>query len=268
MPNVANSITNKAANQSSDKLLQILECMAKERLPIRLQDLSVQVGISPPTVLRYLNSLQSANYIYQEEATSRYALTWKICRLSQNLNSNLGLRSITSPFMTELANKLNLGVCLVAEENFECVYLDCIDAALSYKHTLQRIGKRAPMHATGSGKVILSQYSPAKLEEFIAVKGLPRFTDYTITNPAELFAELDKVRETHIGMDEQECELGLRCISSPLFAYSGEIIASISVFGDVSLLGLERVQEEIIPSLQEITAIISGRLGYEPDVLI
>ena len=104
----SNGGNEKNSNQSSDKLLQIMEALAKERLPVRLQDLSARVNMSQSTVLRYLNALQSSNCVYQEESTSRYALTWKICGLSEHLNSNLGLRSITAPYITELVNKLNL----------------------------------------------------------------------------------------------------------------------------------------------------------------
>ena len=121
MRTTSNGGNEKNSNQSSDKLLQIMEALAKERLPVRLQDLSAQVNMSQSTVLRYLNALQSANYVYQEESTSRYALTWKICGLSEHLNSNLGLRSITAPYITELVNKLNLGVCLVIEQDHDCV---------------------------------------------------------------------------------------------------------------------------------------------------
>ena len=251
------------ANQSSDKLLQILECLARQRLPIRLQDLSTQVGMSQSTVLRYLNALQCSNYIYQEEATSRYALTWKICRLSENLNSHLGLRSITAPFITDLVNQLNLGVCLVIEQDFECVYLDCVDTAATFQHTLQRIGKRAPMHATGSGKVLLSQYPQAMLMEFLSSHALTKYTDFTIVAKDKLMEELEQVRQTKIGIDDQECELGLRCVSSPLYHYSGSAIAALSVFGDVSALTRDRIDRESVPKLQEVTTTISERLGYE-----
>lgn len=254
---------NTNSNQSSDKLLQILEALAKERLPVRLQDLSARVGMSQSTVLRYLNTLQSSNYVYQEESTSRYALTWKICKLSENLNSNLGLRTITSPYITSLVNRLNLGVCLVIEQNNECVYLDCVDAAPSYQHTFQRIGKKAPMHATGSGKLLLSQRSASQISDYISLCGLPKFTDYTITSEQALMEKLEEIRQTHVGMDEQECELGLICVSMPLYAYSGTIIAALSVFGNTDQMARERIDQEILPALQEATTAISHHLGYE-----
>ena len=259
----SNGVNEKNSNQSSDKLLQIMEALAKERLPVRLQDLSAQVNMSQSTVLRYLNALQSSNYVYQEESTSRYALTWKICGLSEHLNSNLGLRSITAPYITELVNKLNLGVCLVIEQDHDCVYLDCVDASPSFQHTFQRIGKRAPMHATGSGKLLLSQKTPSQLSDYLVLRGLPKFTDYTITSQDDFLAELKKVRESKMGMDNQECELGLICVSMPLYTYSGSIIAGLSVFGDSDKMTQERIHSEIAPLLRAATNEISLHLGYE-----
>lgn len=72
------ALNERASSQSSDKLLQILECIAGNKLPVRLQDLSEQVNMTQSTVLRYLNTLVNNNYVYQEEDTLRYALTWKI----------------------------------------------------------------------------------------------------------------------------------------------------------------------------------------------
>lgn len=267
MKTIENTVagTEKLANQSTDKLLQILECMSEERLPVRLQDLSAKLGMSQSTALRYLNSLQNSNYVYQEESTSRYALTWKICRLGENINTNLGLRSITTPYVTSLVNRLDLGVCLVTEDDYECMYLDCIDPSPSFKYSLQRIGKRAPMHATGSGKIFLSQYTPSELDTFIEKKGLYRLTDNTITSKARLIEELEIIRETLVGYDKQECEPDLFCVSSPLFNYSGTVVAAMSVFGLPEVMTDEKISGEILPALKEATSVISRHLGYDAD---
>lgn len=250
----------RQTSQSSMRLLQILECLSENRMPMRLQDLSKEVGMTQSTVLRYLYALQEANYIYQDEATSRYALTWRVCRLGENLNSLLGLRNITNSFINQLANSLSMGTCLVVNQDNECVYLDCIDNPNS--PTLQRIGKKAPLHATGSGKVLLSQFSETQLDDYIVTKGLVRYTEHTITDPKILRQKLKEIRQQDFGMDEEECEIGLRCISSPLRDYTGQVIASMSVFGSMQDMSNERIQAEIYPALKEATTVISSRLGY------
>ena len=245
MENIKTTI-ERQTSLSSIKLLQVMECLAAQRTPVRVSELAKQVNMTQATVSRYLYALQDAQYVYQDEETSRYALTWRICRLSENLNSLLGLRNITTPLINHLANTLLLGTCLVVNQNDECMYLDCIDNPNS--STLQRIGKAAPLHATGSGKVLLSHYNDFQLNDYIATKGLTKYTDFTITDPDVLREELKKVREQGFGMDEQECERGLRCISMPLRDYSGNIIASMSVFGNLSEMNDQRISTEIYPA--------------------
>lgn len=255
-----NSPKNHQSSISSLRLLHVLECLASSRTPMRLQDIAIRANMSKPTILRYLYALQESNYIYQEEETSRYALTWSVCKLSENLDSLLGLRNIANPFINRLSNMLSLGSCLVVEKDFECVYLDCIDNPNS--STLQRIGRRAPLHATGSGKMILTQFTDQELSEYIIKRGLTRYTPATITNPDVLRAELDKIRTDGYAMDEGECEEGLRCISFPLRDYTGGIAASMSVFGRTIDMSDERVFNDILPVLREATETISSRLGY------
>lgn len=253
----------KSQSQSSDKLLLILETISKNRLPVRLQDLAEKVGMTQSSVLRYLKALLSANYIYQEETTGRYALTWKICSLGENLNSPLGMRNTVSPFINRLAAALDLGACLVVNQLNQCMYLDCVDISLSPDRTLQYIGKRAPLHVTSSGKILLSSFSEAQLDEYIAACGLVKYTDNTITDRERLLEELAKIRESGYAIDDEECEKGLKCFSMPLRSYSGAIVAAISVFGGTERMTEDMMMNRIYPLLSSEIKIISARLGFE-----
>ena len=174
--------TEKVSSQSSDKLMQILECLAEQKLPMRLQDLAEAVGMTQPTVLRYLNSLVNSNYIYQDPESLRYGLTWKVCALGANLGSYASMRSIANRFVTQLSMRFGLGACLVVEENGSCVYLDCIDSSPVAGRILQHIGRRSPLHTASSGKILLASHSDEEVDRYIAEKGLERLTDNTITS--------------------------------------------------------------------------------------
>ena len=255
--------SERNASQSSDKLLTILECIAKEHAPVRLQDLAEKSGMTQSTVQRYLRTLQNADYVYQDEDTSRYGLTWKICSLTENMNTFLGLRNIANPFVNHLANTLQMGVCLVVERDGNCVYLDCVDYPQPHYTPLQYIGKQAPLHSTGSGKVLLSAFTASQINEYMNVSGLKKFTEYTITDPAKLLEEIEAVRRQGFAVDDQECEIGLKCISYPIRSYSGTIYAAISVFGNVDDMQEKFVNERIKPELQNAAKVISSRLGWK-----
>lgn len=265
---MANSTKERQSSLSSDKLLAILECIAENRAPMRLQDISAQSGMTQSTVLRYLRTLQNANYVYQDEETLRYGLTWKLCRLTDNLDSYLGLRNIAAPFVNYLANTLQMGVCLVVGRENQSVYLDCIDHPKPQYTPLQYIGKHAPLHATASGKILLSTYTDVQLESYITDTGLKRYTDRTIVQQKELSEDLEKVRERGYAIDDEECELGLKCISYPIYSYSGRIYAAISVFGNACEMLDEEFMENLHRELKCVAEKISSRLGYNEEEII
>ena len=254
--------SEKVSSQSSDKLMQILECLAAHKLPVRLQDLAESVGMTQPTVLRYLNSLMNSNYIYQDPESLRYGLTWKVCALGANLGSYSSMRGLAAGFVTRLSMRFELGACLVVAEEGSCVYLDCIDPAPAAGRILQHIGRRSPLHTAASGKILLAAMSDEDVSRYIAEKGLERLTERTICDSEALFAELRKVREQGWAFDDEECEIGLRCVSFPLRNYTGAVVAAMSVFGDANVMQPERVKAEILPVLRDAAVQISHRLGY------
>ena len=128
--------------------------------------------------------------------------------------------------------------------------------------TLSRIGRIAPMHSTGVGKIFLTQYSDTKLDELVKKRGLAKLTEKTITSLPELKAEIEKVRKQGYAFDEEECEIGVRCVAVPIKEYSGKIVAAMSISAPITRLTYERTNE-IIKYLLDLSAQASAELGYK-----
>lgn len=252
----------KETNLSSDKLLRIIEYMSACRLPVRLKDISDNLGISQPTVVRYLRTMCDQGYAYHDDHTGCYAMTWKICRLSSSLESNLVLRSMAGSLLSDFANSNNIGVLLAVERDSMLTYLDLVGAPHGSVDTMLRIGKDAPMHSTGSGKILLSAMSPNRVRLLLDQVGLARLTPYTITNREAFLRELDQVREQGYALDNEECELGHRCVSVPLYDYTGTVAAAISAFDSTERLTDQVIRDRILPALQDLAKKISFRMGY------
>ena len=250
------------ANLSSDKLLRIIEFLSANHLPMRLKDIADRLEMSQPTVVRYLRTLCDQGYVYQDSQTGQYAMTWKICRLGASLQSNLVLRSMAGSLLAEFANGVNLGALLAVERDGRLVYLDLVGAPHGKVDTMLRIGKDAPMHSTGSGKILLSTMTPAQLQRIIDQYGLPRLTEKTITRKEDLLRELDKIRQQGFATDDEECELGHRCVSVPLYDYTGTVVAAISAFDSAERLSDAYIQATALPALRELAREISFRMGY------
>lgn len=250
------------ANLSSDKLLRIIEFLSANHLPMRIKDIANRLEMSQPTVVRYLRTLCDQGYVYQDGQTGQYAMTWKICRLGASLQSNLVLRSMAGSLLAEFANEVNLGALLAVERDGRLVYLDLVGAPHGNVDTMLRIGKDAPMHSTGSGKILLSTMSPGRLQSIIDQYGLPRLTEKTITRQEDLLRELEKVREQGFATDDEECEIGHRCVSVPLHDYTGTVVAAISAFDSAQRLTDAYIQTTVLPALRKLATEISFRMGY------
>ena len=250
------------ANLSSDKLLRIIEYMAANHLPMRLKDIADNLNISQPTVVRYLRTLCDQGYAYHDARTGYYAMTWKICRLGSSLESNLVLRSMAGSLLAEFANKYNIGALVAVEREGSLVYLDLVGAPHGSVDTMLRIGKDAPMHSTGSGKILLSTMPMSRIDQIIAQRGLAPLTPKTITDKEALLAELDTVRRQGYALDNEECEIGHRCCSVPLYDYTGTVAAAISAFDSTERLTDEYIRDTLLEGLRALAAEISFRMGY------
>jgi len=250
----------ETSSQSSDRLLQIMECLSANVLPMRVSDIASKLDLSQSTVLRYLNTLILNDYAYQEEDTLRYGLTLKIARIGYHLRSFMGVKNIASPFLNDLTKRLGVSSCLVVEQEGRIVYLDVVNNPHLQQDMLSHIGREAPMSCTSSGKIFLSTFSDFKYKTFLSA-GLQKITDRSITDDAVLTNEIEQVRRQGFAIDDQECEPGIRCISAPLYDFTDRIAAALSVFSPVDDLPFSRVLGEILPELGKASKLISVRLG-------
>ena len=253
----------KQQSLSSARLLNIIEYLAEKPEPERLTDIASALNMTQPTVLRYLKALITDGYAFQDEASSGYALTWKLCRAGDHLKSCRNLRRVISPYLQMLSSELNMGALLAQVQDGIILYLDVVGNPKQQYQSMLRIGKNAPIHSTGSGKVLLSGMTDSQIGRIIRTQGLAKLTENTITDPNELMEEIHRVRDRGYAIDNEECEEDHSCVSIPIRDYTGNIIAAISVFDDTSSLTEERIAGTVLPVLHRVLAEISNRLGYE-----
>lgn len=248
-------------NQSSDKLLRLLEIMTEQSEPLRLQDIARVTGMNSSTVLRFLTALQRRDYVAQDMDTGRYFLTFKICALAQNISTFFDIRNIAMPFMRNVSHLFSESCNLATENDMTVVYIAVANVPGNTLMSTQRIGNVAPMHCTGVGKLFLTDYSPTELDRLVAIKKLPGFTEYTITAPDVLRAELEKIRAQGYAFDNEECEVGARCIAVPIRDYTRKIKAGISVSGPAVRMTDAHIFTHL-PYLLEAAEQISIRMGW------
>ncbi len=250
-------------NQSLGKALQIFEVLAQQAAPMRLQELARKLNMPDSTLLRFLNTMIDYGYVAKETETARYGLTLKLAQLGSRVQSNYPYQKAIHPFLEEVSRELQEPVSLCVEQEGSVVYIDTVDGPDHMLRTLQRIGKVAPMHSTGAGKVLLQNYSHNSLEEYVETRGLPAFTEQTITTTEMFFNELEAVKQRGFAYDNEECEVGVRCVAFPIKDFSGKNVAAISISAPVTRLAAEK-EAQVITVLRDVSTRISEELGWKP----
>ncbi len=250
------------SNQSLEKALQIIEFMAASRKPCRLQDIAEALEYPASTVIRYLATLTACRYVKQDAETLRYSLTFKLSKLGNMVSAQYNIRDVVKPYLEELVDRIGESACLAIEEHHKAVYVDVASGPDNALRVMQRIGKEAPLHCTGVGKLMLLNYDRVDLDQIVEEEGLQRLTHNTITTREHLLEELEKVTGDGYAIDDEECEIGARCVAAPIRDFSARIVACISVSGPVSRMSLQKIPQ-IIAQVTETANRISMELGYE-----
>jgi len=247
--------------KSVDRALHLLEIMAEEKGEVELKELCKKTHINTTTLYRLLQTLQSRGFVAQDPYTGRYRLGLKLLELGQSLSEQIELRRIVLPFLQELMEKTGETANLVILEEGEAVYIEKVESPASLR-TFHRIGTQAPAHATGVGKVLLATLPSEKITEIIKSTGLCKLTENTITSPEELQEELEKIRENEFAMDNEECEVGAKCIAAPIRDYTNQVVAAVSISGPSTRLPEERLNE-LAQVVKDTAYKISQKIGYK-----
>src|SRR3546814_5876807 len=135
-------------------------------------------------------------------------------------------------------------VNIAGQDHDELVYVTQFESHAPMR-AFFRPGRRAPMHASAVGKAMLAEIEDAVLTEVLHQKGMPRFTEKTIVDPAALRCELARIRERDWAVDDEEHTVGMRCVAATIHNEHGEVIAGVSVSGPSVQLGRASWRERV-----------------------
>ncbi len=218
--------------QSLDRAFDIIELLSQESRSIPMTEIGRRLDLHKSTVHRLLTSLRKRGYVEQEAESGNYKLGLGFVELASLYLNSLELKTEASPFINELAKTTGQTVFLAIMDHTDVVYIDKAEAYNSMRrYTI--IGKRLPMYVTSLGKAMLSGYTDREIEELYPERTLPKFTAKTLTTFDSLMTEIRQTRERGWSIDDEERELGTRCIGAPIFDYRDRVIAAVSVAWEI-----------------------------------
>jgi DNA-binding IclR family transcriptional regulator len=192
--------------------------------------------------------------------TQQYELTLRIADLARVALSQLDLVKIALPFMTDLVERCKESVFLVVMDGIETVTVAQVTAPRVLTARRYHVGRRYQASAVSGGKLLLA-YGPQSLVDQVIGEGLEAYTKYTVTSPQEVLALLEKVRQDGYAVSDQELEIGLFAIATPIWDRDGEAIAAISISGPPERLSNAHLPKFIVDARQT-SLQISMALGW------
>ena len=257
-PRLSKNEDGRTAIQVIERLVSLLDALAEQPDPVSLKELSGRTGLHPSTAHRILNDLVWARFVDRVEPGT-YQLGMRLLELGNLVKARLNVRDAAMGPMRELHRLTTQPVNLSIRQGDEIVYVERALSERSGMQVVRAVGGRAPLHLTSVGKLFLAADPPRAIQGYVTRTGLAGHTRNSITDPTMLERELALVRARGYARDNEELELGVRCIAAGIRDDSGQLVAGLSISAPADF-----VQDGWIEQLCRTAAQISSALGYEP----
>lgn len=256
MKKTPDSSPAKPSVQVIERMFALMDVLASREEAVSLKEISERTGLHPSTAHRILNDLAIGRFVDRPEA-GNYRLGMRLLELGNVVKARLSVREAALTPMRELHRMTQQPVNLSMRQGDEIIYVERAYSERSGMQVVRAIGGRAPLHLTSTGKLFLAADDAARVRMYATRTGLAGNTRNSLTRLADLELELAKARETGVARDNEELELGVRCMAAGIHDDQGKLVAGLSISAPA-----DRLDEAWLPKLQAAVREISAALGY------
>jgi len=241
--------------QVIERMFTLIDILASREEAISLKEISEKAGLHPSTTHRILNDLATGRFVDRPQPGS-YRLGMRLLELGNLVKGRLNVRDAALLPMRELHKLIQQPVNLSMRQGDEIIYVERAFSERSGMQVVRAIGGRAPLHLTSVGKLFLAADDPQRIRAYATRTGLNGQTKNSITQLATLEKELSKVRQYGTAHDNEELELGVRCMACGIYDDQGKLVAGLSISAPAS-----RLDDSWLAKLQTTANEISTALG-------
>ena len=243
--------------------IRLTKAFSEHEYEMGISALAQRLGLAKSTVHRLATTLVEYDILEQNRETGKYRLGLALFELGTLVRRKMNVMNEAQGEIHALAEASGETVQLAILDHLSVLYIRIRESNQAVRMS-SGLGSRAPAHCTSVGKALLA-FQPAELVRQVIDNGLKRYTEKTIVEPEALQQELASIRTRGFALDDEEVEVGLRCVAAPIRDHSGRVIAAISVAAPVQRMSKKQVQATI-PSVVAAADAISRRLGYLPSL--
>jgi DNA-binding IclR family transcriptional regulator len=247
----------KTAIQVIERMMNLLDTLASRTSAVSLKELAQSTGLHPSTAHRILNDMVVGRFVDRGEQPGSYRLGMRLLELGNLVKARLSVREAAIEPMRELHQRTGQTVNLSLRQGDEIIYVERAYSERSGMQVVRAIGGRAPLHLTSSGKLFLAADDPRLVRAYATRTGLAGHTRNSITDLPKLERELSLVRARGYARDNEELEMGVRCIAAAVRDDSTRVVAGLSLSAPA-----ERMNDDWASDLIAAAQQISQQLGY------
>lgn len=245
------------------KPLAFIEAIAQAQRPLSVSEMSALLNVPQPTAHRIVHMLEHEGFLERDPASRKYAPGTRLVRLGFEVVSISARfaprRAILEGLSKEIGETCNLGIRV----GNHLMYLDRVEAAWPFGLRFEP-GSRVPLHCTSMGKLFLSFMPGAQRERLLRQAPLHCYTEHTITDPVQLEAECQRIREAQISTDNQEFLAGVVCVAVPVRGYKDRVVAGLAVSAPIARLSMKRALQSV-PLLRAAAAQMAETLDLSEE---
>ncbi|MBI3684494.1 MAG: IclR family transcriptional regulator [Acidobacteria bacterium] len=252
---------------SLDRTLSALELLAASRVGLTLAELSRRLDVPKSSTHCLMVTLERRGYLVRNPRTGRYLFGLKLFDLANMALGSARLRQQAAPFLRELAEQSHLVVHMGILEQGEIVVLERLTPPGPVQLAATWVGMRMGVHCTGMGKALMAYLPADEFDRLFRGHPLPRNNENTITSIRKLREQAAETRRLGYAFEDEEGEIGFRCIGAPIFDQEAKAVAAVSVAGTTSQITQDR-RSGLAEIVKHTADCISRSLGFQQDPLL
>lgn len=251
--------------QSVKRALSILEQISLNYEGLTLTDISTKVRMSKTTVLRLLSTLIQCGYIRRDQDNLRYKLGFKVLTLATEFQKSIAWKEEAFPYIKQLQQISGETINLAVIDRTDVVYIERVESNQMVRASV-RVGKRLPIHCTALGKAILAHMDSDSIQRIVDEVEFVSLTAKTISSKNVFMQCLIEVRREGYAVDDEENQVGVRCVAAPIFNWNNQAIGAVSISGPTLRISKEHLSE-LAPKVKETANLISQSIGWHGNLI-
>ena len=237
------------------KAMEVLQILSQAESPLSLKELATRCGYPKSTVFGLLTTMRAYD-VAAQTPDGKYTLGLRLFEYGRQVERSWDISLVARPYMEHLCQRTGASVMLSVCEGGSVITLDQVETRDNLR-VVSDIGSRLPIYCTSQGKVFLAHMSRTSAEALLRAQPMTQFTPHTVTDPSALMREIETCRANGYAIDDEENELGVRCVAVAIPGADGRAESAFSISGLAPYMTPERIRRIATLALDARTDILA-----------